>query len=314
MREKKAVSVVEVCPRDGFQNIKEFIPTELKIDVIKRILDSGVKRLQITAFVHPKAIPQLKDAKEIVATIMNQYPDVKFCALVPNLYGVQVAKECGIKEVNYVISVSESHNKANINRTVDQSFEELDNIRQKYPDMNVIFEVVTAFGCPFEGEIPLEKLLAFVDRAVRLGSDTIDICDTIGVAYPTQVERAFGALQKQFGKVEFGAHIHDTRNMGMLNTWVAIESGISFVQTSLGGLGGCPYAPGATGNTATEDLVYMLDRCGVETGIDFAKLLAASKFMRGRIEGNYSGHHMNIDTNCYDQMLLGAADENINRP
>jgi hydroxymethylglutaryl-CoA lyase len=295
------VTKVVICEngtRDGFQNIAEFIPTKLKQDITKKILDAGVKYMQLTSFVNPKAIPQLGDARQISEAILPAYPEVRFNAYVPNLYGAARAVECGYKEISYGISVSESHNRANINRTHDQSFEELQKILRQYPDLQVMVGFPTAFGCPFEGETSLESVMKLVRRAVNLGINFIGLSDTIGVAYPTQVEHFLKALRLEFPKVEFSVHIHDTRNMGIVSTWTAIQNGVTFVDSAIGGLGGCPFAPGASGNISTEDLVYMLDRCGVETGIDFEKILEAARFTKSVIQGNYSGHQIAISKKC----------------
>jgi hydroxymethylglutaryl-CoA lyase len=293
---------MEVCPRDGWQNIKEFIPTDLKISLIKNMLDSGIKSMQLSSFVHPKAIPQLRDAQEVVGTIVGQYPDRSFNALVPNLYGAKQAVECGLQEVSYVISISESHNKANINRTHEQSFAGLVEIRQAFPDLSVILSLATTFGCPFEGETPLAKVVEFVARGSSLGIRKIELADTIGVGYPAQVERIFKTLRREFPEITFIAHIHDTRNNGILNSWVAMENGADVIHTALGGLGGCPFAPGASGNTSTEDFVYLLGKSGIATGIDFGSLIAVAKKMRGLIDGNYSGHHINIASDGYEAL------------
>ena len=290
----KKIKVVDVGPRDGFQSIKEFIPTELKIEIIERLISSNVKNIQLSSFVSPKAIPQLRDSKEVCRHFLDKYDDLNFLALVPNLYGAKNAYETGIRTATYVASVSESHNKANINRTVDQSFEELAKIRNDYPDLKISFDVATAFGCPFEGITPYQNVIDFVGRGWNLGVKIFNLCDTIGVATPDRVKTLVIKLKEAFPDAHFSIHIHDTRNMGMLNNLAAIENGIDEVQTSIGGLGGCPFAPGATGNTSTEDLVYMLNKMGYDTGIDFISLLDTAKFVRSKIEGNYSGHQINI--------------------
>lgn len=294
------VNIIEIGPRDGFQSIKEFIPTETKIDIIKGLIDANIKKIQLTSFVSAKAIPQLKDAKDVCKYFMRneKYKDVNFFALTPNLRGVREASEVGLNHVGYVISVSESHNKANINRTVSESFEELKKIRDEYPDMRITVDVATAFGCPFEGITPIESVVKYVRKGVELGITSFDLCDTIGVATPNHVKKLLIKLKKFFKAVNFECHIHDTRNMGMLNSLTAIENGADGIQVSVGGLGGCPFAPGASGNTSSEDLVYMLNRMGYDTGIDFIKLLQVAKFAKSKIDGNFSGHQINISSDC----------------
>lgn len=292
----KKINVLEVGPRDGFQNLKQFLPTEKKLEIIDGLIASGVKELEVTSFVSPKAIPQMADAAEVSQHCLEKYPDIKIYALTPNLRGVENAWAAGIRHVSYVISLSETHNKANINRTHEQSFRELAEIMEKYPDLDICIGMATVFGCPFEGIPELEDAVAFAEKLWAYGIRSINLADTIGVADPAQVRRTIKAMMDALPECEFQIHIHDTRNMGMVNTLAAIECGITTVQSTLGGLGGCPFAPGASGNTATEDLVFMLERMGYDTGIDFDKILALSKYQRSFVNGIYSGHQMNIDT------------------
>ncbi|EGT5271564.1 hydroxymethylglutaryl-CoA lyase [Clostridioides difficile] len=295
------VNIFEVGPRDGFQNLKEFLETDKKLKIIDGLIASGIKQLEISSFVSPKAIPQMKDAKEVATYCVEKYPDVKLYALVPNLYGAKVAWECGIRDISYVISLSETHNKKNINRTHEESIDELKKIMNSYPDMNICIGMATVFGCPFEGLPKIEDAIRFAKRLWENGIREINLADTIGIADPKQVRETISALVEALPECRWQVHIHDTRNMGMVNTLVAIESGITTVQSTLGGLGGCPFAPGASGNTATEDLVYMLERMGYDTGVDFVKLLELSKYQKSFVNGVYSGHHVNIKSdscNC----------------
>lgn len=290
----QTVEVYEVGPRDGFQNLRDYIPLEEKLRIIDGIIQAGVRHVQVTSFVSPKAIPQMKGAREVAETCLSRYHDVDFLALVPNLRGAQLAWESGIRRVSYVVSLSESHNKANINRTHEESLAELRKIREDNPDLHVCLDLATTFGCPFEGKLPVEAAVEFVVPYVELVQE-IDLCDTIGVANPRQVRETIRAMQAAYPQMPLQVHIHDTRNMGMVNTLAAIECGVTAVQSTLGGLGGCPFAPGASGNLATEDLVYMLNDMGYDTGIDFEKLLAASRYQREVIhDGIFSGHQMNI--------------------
>ncbi|WMJ78839.1 MULTISPECIES: hydroxymethylglutaryl-CoA lyase [unclassified Sedimentibacter] len=294
------VQIVEVGPRDGFQNLKDYIPVETKLKVIDDLIEAGVKSMQHTSFVSPKAIPQLRDAGEISKILLEKYPAYDFFALVPNLYGARKAYELGLRKVSYVVSLSASHNKANINRTHDESFAELKTIMDNYKDLDVCVDVATTFGCPFEGKYSTDTVLRFLDRIAKMGVKEMSLADTIGIANPKQVREIVTAAVKKFPEIEFQVHIHDTRNMGMVNTLTAIESGITKVQSTLGGLGGCPFAPGASGNTATEDLAYMLSDMGYETGIDVDKLIEAAKYEKSIISGNFSGHLVNIQkgTQC----------------
>lgn len=297
----KKIDIMEVGPRDGFQNLSEFLPTEHKLDIIERILASGVKHLQITSFVSPKAIPQMRDAAEICASLLSRYDtsELDFYALVPNLRGAEAAYEAGLRKVNNVISLSVSHNKANINRTHDESFEGLQAIIEKFPDMEVVLDVATAFGCPFEGKYhDFDALLEFLKRADALGVACFNLCDTVGLADPAQVRRAVALVREHFPHTRLEIHIHDTRGMGLVNTLAAIEAGVDGVQSTLGGLGGCPFAPGASGNTATEDLVHLLHEMGYETGIDLESLVNTAKYTYQLLpHGVFSGHLLHIKNN-----------------
>lgn len=297
MLTNKNIEVVEVGPRDGFQNVSEFIPTEIKLKTIDGAVRSGIKNIQITSFVHPKAIPQMKDAKEITEYCMEKHPDINLFALVPNLYGAREAVNSGLKELSYVVSISQTHNFKNVKRTHDESFDELAQILESYPDVKINLDVATTFGCPFEGIFPLKKVMSFLERAYNAGVRSFNLCDTIGIATPDKIKEIIVNALKSYPDCEFQIHIHDTRNMGIINTYTAIECGINKVQTTIGGLGGCPFAPGASGNTSTEDLVYMLNNMGFDTGIDFEKLLTTAKFLKENVPGNYSGHHIEIDPN-----------------
>jgi len=293
----KKVQVVEIGPRDGFQNVKEFIPTEVKLNIIDGVIKAGYKKIQITSFVSPKAIPQMRDAKEVTETVLEKYAgqDMEFFALVPNFYGARAAVEAGLKEITPVMSLSESHNKNNVKRTCQQSLDELKQIRDTFPDIKITQDIATVFGCPFEGEPKsVEPLLSLISKMRDIGIHHFTLCDTVGLAYPTMIEEVFGAVKREFPGDVFNVHIHDTRNMGILNSLTALKCGADSVQAAIGGLGGCPFAPGASGNTSSEDLVYMLNKCGYDTGINFSQLLKTAKYAKSVIDGNFSGHQINI--------------------
>ncbi len=298
---KKQIEIYEVGPRDGFQNLKTYIPLEEKLKIIDDLVQSGIQHIQITSFVSPKAIPQLKDAADVAKACLEKYKNVDFLALVPNLRGAKIAWEVGIRKISYVVSLSKSHNKANINRTHEESYEELRKIMETYPQMEVCIDLATTFGCPFEGKKSPEEVVAFMEPYVDLGVKEFNLCDTIGVANPKQVREVIHAIREAYPELTLQVHIHDTRNMGMVNTLAAIEAGVDRIQSTLGGLGGCPFAPGASGNLATEDVVYMLNDMGYYTGVDFDVLLEASKHEKTVItDGVFSGHHMNIQNkSCF---------------
>lgn len=291
----KAIEIYEVGPRDGFQNQKVYIPKENKLLIIDAIAASGVKHIQVTSFVSPKAIPQMADSAEVAAACVEKYPELSLYALAPNLRGAYNAWNAGIKHIFYVVSLSASHNKANINRTHEQSMQEYLNIRENLPDMEVSIDLATTFGCPFEGKPSTQAVVDFIGSYVEAGVGEVDLCDTVGLANPAQVREVIASVKSAFPSLELQVHIHDTRNMGMVNTLAAIEAGVTKCQSTLGGLGGCPFAPGASGNLATEDLVYMLNDMGYGTGIDTDALITAARLEKELLgEGNFSGHLMNI--------------------
>ena len=290
----RKLEIYEVGPRDGFQNLTDYVPAEIKLDLIDRMIQSGIRHVQCTSFVSPKAIPQMKDAREVAAACVEKYPEVDFFALIPNLHGAKAARESGIRSVDMVISLSATHNKANINRTHEQSFAELQNVQENCPELTLIVDIATAFGCPFEGIPEISKLVDFVGKIRDFGIRDFTLGDTIGVANPLQVRRSLEVLLQAYPDTRFRPHFHDTRNNGIVNTLSAIECGIDQVETTLGGLGGCPFAPGASGNTATEDLVWLLQCMDYHTGIDFEKILAAAQYEHDLITGNYSGHQLKI--------------------
>ena len=292
---QKKVKIVEVGPRDGFQNLKEFIPTEKKISYIEELIAAGVRHMQITSFVSPKAIPQLRDAREVSESVLARHPNLDLFALIPNYRGAKEAHEAGLKKVTNVISLSASHNQANIRRTHDQSFAELAKIIEDFPDMEVCLDIATTFGCPFEGkQRDDERLIQFERRAYELGVRMFTLADTVGMADPQQVRDFLAASKESFPDAKFEIHIHDTRGLGVVCTLAGLEAGADGAQSTLGGLGGCPFAPGASGNTATEDLVFMLNEMGYDTGIDFRRILAAAKREFAELDGNYSGANIRV--------------------
>ena len=292
------IEVVEVGPRDGFQSVRCAAPiaSELKLEVIDKLIAAGVKHMEYTSFVSPKAIPQLADAQTVTEAVMKKYPGLDLFALVPNLRGAQNAYELGLRKVCYVVSLSKSHNKANINRTHEQSLEAYQEIRAAYPDLEVVVDLATTFGCPFEGKYnDSQAVVNFLKDYADAGMTTCCLCDTIGIADPAQVKSVIGELKASYPNLQLQVHFHDTRGLGMVNTMAAIESGVTEVQSALGGLGGCPFAPGASVNLSTEDMVWMLNEMGFKTGVSFSKVLEAAKFQAIHIPGNYSGHHIHIE-------------------
>ena len=285
------VSVTEVGPRDGFQNVKTFIPTEDKIAIIESLIAAGIKNFELTSFVSPKAIPQLADAADVCRTILSKYGNqISGSALVPNLRGAQSAWEAGIREVACVISVSPSHNRANINRTHDESIADLAKMIESLPGMTVRVDLATAFACPFEGWVQPEAVGALAERINQLGVKKIVLADTIGVATPDRVYALSTYMKAKFPKISLALHLHDTRGMGLSNTLAGLMAGITAFETSIAGLGGCPFAPGAAGNTATEDMVNMLRDMNITTGVSREKLIEVIGLVAEKVDAPINSH------------------------
>jgi len=290
----KKIQIIDVGPRDGFQNVKSFIDTPTKLAIIDGLYQSGIRVIEVTSFVSPKAIPQMVDAADVAKAVIARYVDLRPIALVPNLRGAENAFESGIREVVCVISASEAHNSANVNRTIDESLASLNTIIKALPTMQVRLDVATAFGCPFSGKVPEENVLHLVEAATKLGVQGITLCDTIGVANPAQVRSLLAAMQREFPATSLALHFHNTRGMGLANICVAAEMGVRDFETSAGGLGGCPFAPGSEGNTATEDTVHMLHEMGYETGIDLDKLLGTVQCIADHVDAPLTGKMLGV--------------------
>jgi hydroxymethylglutaryl-CoA lyase len=278
------IRIVEVGPRDGLQNEQKIVPTDVKIQLIDRLTAAGLRCVEVTSFVHPKWIPQLADAAEVLRGLHRQ-PEVTYSALVPNLRGLQRAKETGLQEVAVFLSASESHNRKNINKSIAETFPVLEEVVREALALGLRVRgyVSTVFGCPYEGAVPLANTLRVTEALLAMGVYEVSIGDTIGVATPKQVHETFAALVKEFATERLAAHFHDTRGTGLANVAAALQEGIRTFDSSIGGLGGCPYAPGAAGNISTEDLVYMLHGMGCETGVDLEKLTEAGAFIQAQL-------------------------------
>jgi hydroxymethylglutaryl-CoA lyase len=280
------VNIVEVGPRDGLQNIEQFLETEKKVQLVKLLARSGLKRIEATSFVHPKAIPQFSDARDIIAGVKD-LDGIEISALVPNLVGAKNALESGVKNLAFVFSISESHNKNNVRKTRDESIHDLEKIfglRGDFPEMKVRVNLSTVFGCPFEGEVKTEETLKYIDKVKDLGITTITLSDTVGYGNPKQVRQIIKSCLSQFPSITFGVHFHNTRGLGLANVLVCLEEGIMIFDSSIGGLGGCPFAPGATGNISTEDLVFMLNGMGIRHGVNIEHLFNASQFLQENLK------------------------------
>src|SRR4051794_20917765 len=272
--------IVEVGPRDGLQNEKVTIPTQAKIDYITALSDAGLRTIEAGAFVSPKWVPQMADSAEVYTNIPKD-PGADFPVLVPNEKGIDRAIEAGVKANGKFPTAPGTFNKRNINMTIDESFAYYAPVavRARAEGIRVRGYVSTAFGCPYEGDIAPERVLEVVARLLDLGCYEVSVGDTIGVGTPMQVQGVIGFLLQVVPAGKLAMHFHDTRGTALANTLAALEMGVATFDASSGGLGGCPYAPGASGNLATEDLVYMLDRMGIDTGVDLKLLVKASSII-----------------------------------
>ncbi|AEG92513.1 hydroxymethylglutaryl-CoA lyase [Ramlibacter tataouinensis] len=267
----------EVVTRDGFQIEPGFVPTDAKVALVDELSECGYAKIEVTSFTSAKAIPMLRDAEEVMGRI-RRVPGVEYTVLVPNVRGAERALESRADELNLVMSTSETHNLANLRMPREKSFAGLkDVIVLAAGQVPVNVSLSTCFGCPMEGEVPQDEVLRWADRFARLGVRGLTICDTTGMAHPAQVARMAQALRERFGALQLTLHFHNTRGMGLANVLAAVQAGIVRFDGSLGGLGGCPYAPGASGNISSEDAVHMLQAMGYDTGMDLERLLAVAR-------------------------------------
>ncbi len=272
------VFINDVAVRDGFQSEPEFVPTAEKIRLIDRLSKTGLAKIEVTSFVSPKAIPNLRDAAEVMQGIARE-PGVIYVALVPNERGCERALAAKVDEINLVMSIGETHNLANMRMTCEQSLAQFRSVMQlvRGTALRVNGTVATAFGCPFDGDQPVYRALWAAEQYLGMGMHSITLADTTGMAHPRQVEQATRAFRSAFPEVPLTLHFHNTRGMGLANAMAGVTAGATSFDASLGGIGGCPFAPGATGNICTEDLVHMFESCGIATGVDLDRLLAVAK-------------------------------------
>ena len=293
----ESVKVVEVGPRDGLQNEKVTIPTQAKIDYITALGDAGLRVIEAGAFVSPKWVPQMADTAEVYRNIPKD-PGVDYPVLVPNEKGLERAIDAGVKSIAIFTAASDTFNQRNINMTIDESIMNYVPVaaRARAEGIRVRGYVSTAFGCPYEGDVAPEKVLEVVARLLDLGCYEVSVGDTIGVGTPMQVQGVIGMLLQVVPPSKLAMHFHDTRGTALANTLAAMEMGIATFDASSGGLGGCPYAPGASGNLATEDLVYMLDRMGIDTGINLDRLVRASAIIAPYLDHPLPGRYLQACT------------------
>ncbi len=277
------IRIIEVGPRDGLQNEKSILTTEDKFEFISGLIASGLKSIEVTSFVKAPAIPQMADSQELFLKVKKELGQsgASFPCLVPNIKGYETAKKLGVKEIAIFTATSDSFTAKNINATVDESFDRMREVTEEAKKDNILIRgyVSTAFGCPYEGVIDIKKVISVTKRLFDLGVYEVSVGDTIGVAVPQQVRSTVRAMKNEFPIGKIAMHFHDTRGMAPTNIYASLEEGITTFDSSAGGLGGCPYAKGATGNVATEDLWYLLHSQGLDTGVDIEALSQASKFI-----------------------------------
>lgn len=291
MSGKETIHITDVAPRDGLQNQAIHLATADKLRLIELLVAAGVRSVEAASFVSPKAVPQMADAAELVPQVKARFAALRTSVLVPNLKGLERAHAAGAQEIAVVLSASETMNRKNINMGLDQATEvsEQTLAAARALGLRTRAYVAVAFDCPFEGETPLDEVLRLSARMHAAAADEIVIADTIGSASPGQVKQRFAALRGVVPMEQLAVHLHDTRGMGVANAWAALEAGVRRFDASVGGIGGCPFAPGAAGNVATEDLVLMAERSGFSTGIALPGLLAAVDFAQEQLQRPLGG-------------------------
>lgn len=282
------ILVSEVGPRDGLQSIKQTMPTDMKKKWISALAQAGLTEIEVGSFVSPKLLPQMADCGELVKYTLT-LKDVFVTALVPNLKGAENAFSAGVQKITIPVSVSEPHSLSNVRKTHAEVYEEVNSIVQlrneKYPEILIEAGLSTVFGCTIQGVVTENEVLTMAQRMAKLGVDEIGLADTVGYANPVQVSSLFKRLKQEVGNLAGSAHFHNTRGQGLANVLAAIEVGVTTFDASQGGIGGCPYAPGASGNIVTEDLVYLLESMGLRTGIDIDRLVEAREWLKQSIPG-----------------------------
>jgi hydroxymethylglutaryl-CoA lyase len=284
MRYPSAVSVVEVGPRDGLQNEAAGIATADKVEFVNRLSGSGLKVIEVSAFVSPKWVPQMADAPEVFRAIARR-DGVRYAALVPNLAGLERAREAKVAEIGIFAAASEGFSRENINLSIDASLDLYRAVCARATELGIRVRgyVSTAFGCPFDGAVAPERVAEVSSALFNMGAFEIAVSDTLGIAHPAQVYAVVEAVAAEVPLPQIALHLHDTRGMALANVLAGLDAGVKTFDASAGGLGGCPYAPGATGNLATEDLIYMLDGLGIETGVSLQKVIEASAFIEAHV-------------------------------
>ncbi|RPI49371.1 MAG: hydroxymethylglutaryl-CoA lyase [Chloroflexi bacterium] len=294
----QSVEIVEVGPRDGFQILPDWIETSDKVRIINSLIGAGIRRMEVTSFVHPRAVPQMRDAMEVVQGIDR---DRCACfAMVPNLKGAERAIEAGIGMLNLIVSASESHNQSNVRMSIEESLAGFGPVLAvaREAGVPVRASMSTVFGCPFEGHVPVARVLEIGRRLLDMGCVELNLCDTTGMANPRQVAHLACKARKALGAQCIVMHFHNTRGIGAANLLAALQAGINRFEASFGGLGGCPFAPGAAGNVATEDMVHMLSEMEIYTGVDLPALLDAVRQAEKTLNMVFPGQVIKAGRSC----------------
>jgi len=294
-------AVYEVGPRDGLQNEPSPVPTATKVDLIERLAATGLPYVEASSFVHPRWIPQLGDAEDVYARLTRR-EGVRYAALVPNMRGLERALEAGLTEIAVFVSASETHNQRNLNRSIDESLESIRQIMEALEGTGAWVRgyISMVFGCPYEGDVPLENVRHVAAELLKLGVDQISLGDTVGHATPRSVNERTRDLITDLPVEALALHFHDTRGTALANVVAGLDAGVRIFDGSVGGLGGCPYAPGASGNVATEDLVQMLHGMGVATGVDLEALVDVALFVEGTLRKRLSGRYLRAARGLYE--------------
>jgi hydroxymethylglutaryl-CoA lyase len=275
-----SIEIVEVSARDGLQSEKEIVSTADKLSLIKRAIDAGLKRIEVTSFVNPKRVPQMADAEDLVQ-MLPEHDDVRYTGLVLNYRGFERARDLKMDEIGCAVVATETFNKRNqgveIAETIKQWSQMADDANHENMKAQII--IGAAFGCPFEGEVSTKQVVDIAKEVAKAGPSEIGLADTIGVAVPNQIKEVISAVKNEVPDIKLRCHLHNSRNTGFANAIAAIDAGVEVLDASIGGVGGCPFAPNATGNIATDDLVYMLDRSNIKTGVDLNKLIETSLWL-----------------------------------
>ncbi|MEJ0084041.1 MAG: hydroxymethylglutaryl-CoA lyase [Pseudomonadota bacterium] len=281
-----SIDIVEVGPRDGLQSESQVLPTATKVEFVQRLLAAGLKRIEVASFVNPKRVPQMADAEAMMTALADAAAQARFIGLVLNRKGFERAQAAGCTEVGMAIAASESFSQRNQGMSVEEGIDSWLDIAKLAHAAGIRAQITisTAFGCPFEGEVPVARVRELAERLAAGNPDEIAVADTIGVAVPTQVTEVLGTLRAALPQARLRGHFHNTRNTGLANAYAAVEAGVFALDASCGGIGGCPFAPAATGNIPTEDLVYMLHRMGVQTGVDLPALIETSKWLQTSLD------------------------------